>query len=359
MVISIESLINQDYIKNFQDLADSIKSSECILFLGSGPSINAGYPGWKKLIVKIAQGLSIPNSEQQDILKEIEDSNTPKSRYPDIAQKMKDINEEEYYKSIWNCFNSPNAKQFCATHIHLINIPFSSYITTNYDPCLKFAARSGRKKIGKIYTTYDLQISDLEKRAIYHIHGIAFDRNNIKSVILAREDYESIYGEDGFVEIFLKAIFTLTKFTILFVGYGFGDPELTKILQFVRKFQIEREKKIRNTWGRQYPNAKYYAIIEEEKIKVDVIVDGTDYGDIEQKGSLERLKEMNIENLKQLNIERLKELNITPIIYNTSEFSREGALDEILGYLSEITEGMRESPLLEIEKSPKVTGGIT
>ena len=159
-------------------------------------------------------------------------------------------------------------------------------LTTNYDLLLEAAAEQSADWLGPPRQWRGWRDGTAAAaRGMYHLHGTLDDQANI---LLTDEEMEGHYAADGgettkhLKEIFQKRI-------VLAVGYGFGDPEIGKVLDSISKDA----------------RGETYAIVEEEmagegrprgltgQVRAIVYTKGQHE---EVKDILERIEEMAVES---------------------------------------------------------------
>jgi hypothetical protein len=112
----------------------------------------------------------------------------------------------------------------------LIHLPFSSYITTNYDPLLQYEARGTDCRL---LTYPGLFEEPRDGRPLYYIHGCA-RRGEVASggnLVLAQSEYDRAYLEPGIVQHFLVS--KLATSHVLFIGTDLADRQLQQTLRTV------------------------------------------------------------------------------------------------------------------------------
>jgi hypothetical protein len=220
--MEIEKLTEQSQ-NNVSHLMKKIRMKDCCVFIGSGLSSQADYPTWLGL-------LKILKKEAEDISGTNIDLNL---NYYERAEKYKEILGNERFRNIitneFNPFN--NKQQFQPVHLDLLDIPFVSYITTNYDCLIENAFRfQGKPTDFHFYPL--LPSTHLRDRQIIHIHGM-IDYSNLTatqdSIVLTKSDIDEAYAPDSNLTKLINALYT--ELTIFFVGFNVHDPFMMKVLQ--------------------------------------------------------------------------------------------------------------------------------
>ena len=114
---------NQETLSN---LSRKIRLHECCAFIGSGLSRLVSYPLWSDLL------LTLSNEAKKLVEESINDEQLDNYDKAEIYKEI--LGAEKYTDIVSHEFDPDNDKQpFSSTHLDLIELPFISYITTNYD----------------------------------------------------------------------------------------------------------------------------------------------------------------------------------------------------------------------------------
>ena len=192
----------------------AMNNNKLVIFVGSGVSLNSGYPSWGDLINEFKKGIDIDNSEltTDDYLK------IPQYYY-------NERNKKEYYELINEVFDvkaKPNV-------IHDLILQFNpnNIITTNYDKLIEEAAAEKGMFYDVVSRDKDLPYTE-NNNMIIKMHG-DFTYNNI---VLKEEDYLSYSSNFKLIENYIKSL--LSSNVILFVGYSINDINMKIIFQWVK-----------------------------------------------------------------------------------------------------------------------------
>lgn len=202
-----------------------LESGRCLAWIGSGLSIPAGYPNWDNAIRILA---SCCFGEEKRMEREI-----AAGRYSAAAEKCKERSKKResdiYEDTLARLFGRRVVTRRLAYEL-LLRLPFSGYITTNYDPLLQYEAR-GTDCCLLSYPGLHAEESD--RRPVYYIHGCARQDNtpDAKHLVLADSEYEEAYSDPGIVSGFLVRKLALNH--VLFIGTELTDPQLQSALERV------------------------------------------------------------------------------------------------------------------------------
>jgi len=222
---SYEMQIADENTKNLESLINRISSNQCCAFIGAGLSRNLGYPTWKALIEDLGKvSQSYDNYEECDF-------NLSLWKKGDWYRNI--LGEDNYLKELARILESKNRDEFRPVHQVIVQIPFNSFITTNYDFCLENSAGPLRRAI-QPRSYPDLDASFLRSGDVFHIHGF-FDSGRPQSVgtiILTERDYQKAYNEHRELSTFLHELFRYHS--IVFMGFSFEDDFFVKALENIR-----------------------------------------------------------------------------------------------------------------------------
>lgn len=216
---------------NFEEFYKLYEKSERVLFfVGSGPSIGAGFPKWRDLLDEIRE--------------------RAKARRIHLAQDFEEkLNPEGYAEAgsiLKNAFNRPNIRHTdwwrevlndifekkkgpSLVHDALVRLRWNKIITTNYDRLIEEACERADPHIAfKVFHPWKkgLQktLSTTEK-VIFKIHGDIADKAS--QIVLTREEYVTLYDDPTDNSARFRKILEShleTSNVILFVGYSHDDP---------------------------------------------------------------------------------------------------------------------------------------
>ena len=202
-----------------KNIKRAISENRLVIFVGAGLSRKFNLPDWRKLVNDVIMGIG--NEQYKHFLPIMEaEIMTP----IDILEKIKH-EHNEIHKYIQNKFNIKDGDY--ELHKKLISLS-GQIITTNYDNAFENA--SNNTIIPRKYTS-DFNISEINKTTgpyILKLHG-SYDEPD--KCIIFEEDYLKLYAGEASAIQKLKSIFT--EKTILFIGFGFVDPYINSIFEFL------------------------------------------------------------------------------------------------------------------------------
>jgi hypothetical protein len=223
----IESLDKKSQ-ENISALLQKIQGNDCCAFIGAGLSRPAGYPTWLELLTKLRE--EAENIQGNRIIDDDDD-------YYDRAENYKCILGVNNYRAILNEKFNPliNKQPRLPVHVSLIEMPFISYLTTNYDCLLEKAFVY--KQENPTYNFYPLfPITHIRDRQIYHIHGV-IDHDRLlqtqDSIVLTKSDFNEAYKTGSSLLDLITCVYS--EVTIFFIGFNIKDKSMISILENSKK----------------------------------------------------------------------------------------------------------------------------
>lgn len=205
------------------DLIQSIKNKDVILFVGSGLSRILGLPNFEELIDEIAKKLNF----DPGVFKTMGDYSALAEYYYIEKDSLGEL--RSWLDLTWH---NPKIKiEESVPHKLLIELDFPIIYTTNYDRWIEKAYNTLSKPFIKIKNVKDLvQIKDGITQII-KFHG-DFDDDN--SIVLTESSYFERMNFESPLDIKLRSD-SLGK-SILFIGYSLGDTNIKLLLYKLKKF---------------------------------------------------------------------------------------------------------------------------
>ena len=214
------------------DLIDLINSGEMWAFVGSGASIDSGGPSWSELVQGTIECLD--ESKKQEINRRYQAAFSKEDYAKCFSIIEKSTGRELLENLVADQLKSVKSPGKITNY--LADWPFAGYITTNYDELIKNALQRiqehGWAPIGNL-PDEARQISGNVKQVIWHVHGSTSLPNSQSRLMLTEEDYEDFYLDSSPVTEKLRGL--LMHKRIVFIGFGFEDPEIKRLLKYIGK----------------------------------------------------------------------------------------------------------------------------
>jgi len=209
-------------------LVRHIQQKRCVVFVGAGLSAGAGLPTWGRLLLSGIQELvgALPEGElHQAELEQL----VKQGKLLEVADFCKEKLGSAYHQFLSEQVRGDQA-ELPPTHDVLMRLPFSAWVTTNYDKLLERAY--SQVKGGGFPKTLTHKDTEALGRLLFDggpfilkAHG---DIDRPETVVLTSRDYSDIiHANPAFNEIFSGLL--LTK-ALLFVGYSLSDPDFRLLM---------------------------------------------------------------------------------------------------------------------------------
>lgn len=206
---------------------ESIRRGQVVLFLGSGFSLKAGGPSSRKLVEAIKSKMT--DAELMDEWGEIRGEEKGEMSLSKVSGVYERLYDRERLLAIVEDamhFKTDNLED----HRNLTLIPhFHTIITTNYDTLLEDTYGD---ECHVIRTASDCINKPTDKTCIYKIHG---DFQAKEQIILTDDDYVEFFEGKRNNSLWVAMKDKLLSHDVLFVGYSLDDPNIFKILQEINK----------------------------------------------------------------------------------------------------------------------------
>lgn len=231
--------INDDQL--YVNLRRIIDSHSLILFAGSGLSSQAitvegnRPPQWEGLLRGMVEWCIDKNIICQNESKDFYEA-IGKGFFLEAAQELHDKIHEP--PSLSKCLSDVllcEKVMRSEAHQLIVNIPFRTFLTTNYDNLIENYYFTENRKALSIFhrLTVDGVMDQYRenKPFIFKLHGTI---NEPSTLIFGNRSYENILYFDKSYQSVLEAIFLTSS--VLFIGFGYSDPDLESITSKVAVF---------------------------------------------------------------------------------------------------------------------------
>jgi hypothetical protein len=218
-------------------LTRALKGRSVIPFVGAGLSKRvdpARFPSWRELLVSLANVGEARGYVTNDQNLEIVDL-LNNNMYPYAAEQLRRrIPGEEFNFFLEEQFRCDSRKFNLEDQMALLKIEPPMIVTTNFDRLIEDAFARHYLRAPSVCTYAEAvrahnrlqRTRSTQNPLIFKIHG---DIDDVSSIILGERDFKRLMFDERTFETVL--INTLISYTILFVGYGLRDPEITYHLE--------------------------------------------------------------------------------------------------------------------------------
>ncbi len=204
----------KEYAESKRLIRKAMNEKQLVLFVGAGASIKAGMPSWSDAVKIFANKLNVEaNGSDNTLLPQYYFNSRGNKEYTQLSREVFRFNEKLI----------PNE-----VHSMILRFNAQTIITTNYDHLLELAAEDNGEFLQVISQDVDLPYRKDGKELI-KIHG-DFEHNNF---VLKEDDYLHYHKNFKLIENYVKSLIG-TKM-VLFIGYGFNDPDIKHIFSWVKE----------------------------------------------------------------------------------------------------------------------------
>lgn len=202
-------------MNEFEEVIQKIRRGELILWVGSGFSKFAGYPTGSQLADIIKKKL---NHKEKKHLK-------TKFNLDDVTEEFVQMrSRKELISILQEVFKKKPTK--LTLHETISQIPqIQTIITTNYDKTFELVYGSD---VSTFINDKDISASFKNKVALYKIHG---DIDIPDSIIITKGNYQDYYKEKKENLLWNEIKSLISKNSILFIGYSFGDLNIQSLFE--------------------------------------------------------------------------------------------------------------------------------
>ena len=200
-----------------REFSKALDDGEAALFAGAGLSVGAKLVDWRGLLRNVATDLDLDIDEEHDLIAVAQyEVNKSRSRY-----RLNKAILEEFNRHVEASNN----------HRVIAQMPFEVIWTTNYDSLIEDALKAANRRVDVkgVVKKLALHIRKAEV-TVYKMHG---DVGNPDDAVLTKDDYETYEFERSAFTDLLRS--DLTRYTFLFVGFSFTDPNIEYVLARLRR----------------------------------------------------------------------------------------------------------------------------
>jgi hypothetical protein len=225
-------------------LLQALLHRKVIPFLGAGFSVPSGVPTWARLIADLAATDSAS----------VESLGESRLSLPDLADVLDSLNATEHHALSFfeERVNDPRFRP-SPYHEALEVLRPSVIITTNWDRLIEDHFRDRGHRVAVITRDADVPLFDEHHHInILKVHGSISD---LGSLVYRKSQYEHYWNDRPLLRSLLDVL--LSTHHALFLGYGFGDPNLIELLDRLagRSGRFRREH-----WSLSYSDLQLHAV---------------------------------------------------------------------------------------------------
>lgn len=216
----LSKLLNetQNNIEHFFNIySEQVINGAASLFLGSGVSRDSGFPSWAALLTPCAEELGIDMGDNPDLFSV--------AQY--YSNRHSDAELRRLFNKAINRYTEPSP-----TLDSLLEVPFSSIWTTNYDKLIEDGLK--KRYIGHNTIVNDKDLASVSKDTKINVYKMNGDVSEPTTMIVTKDDYEHYTQKHPLFLTYLKK--ELVANTFLFIGYSFADALVLDCLSSLTEF---------------------------------------------------------------------------------------------------------------------------
>ena len=222
-----------------KSLLEAVNSGHCLVFVGSGPSIELGLPSWEQLAKNLAKHVL---TLKPDVDTASYETFLSQKKYPELfGLATDDVGQSPVVEFVRAQLTASVTPDYSNSLYNLLaGWPFAFYLTTNLDESLH-QALSAR---GIYCTKLSNSKADLStiradtKDVIVHLHGML--SGSPEEWVLTSRQYAALATDSGYEYYREKLQSLFEMFGVLIVGYSLRDPDINLVLQTAKEFSDVR-----------------------------------------------------------------------------------------------------------------------
>lgn len=212
-------------------LVEETLAGNCVAFVGAGFSAAARLPGWKQLLLEIADAAPLEAALAEHVRVRIAHGSS--HALDEAAQLLEDaLGREGFVAELRQRLARPPAAAAMERRLRwLRGIPFRLVLTTNFDGVLEGpVAGHGtyRRALRPGLRWWKPELASGAGAPVVKLHGdLAVADDPSAEIVLTRRDYRRRLYHDAAYATFLRAVLSTT--TVLYLGFSFEDAYLNEL----------------------------------------------------------------------------------------------------------------------------------
>lgn len=196
-----------------------LETGKSVAFIGSGPSTDI-YKPWPQLVRSICKECGIPLDKRYN------ERSLDANQMTTLIDAAKALDIDGYRTALVKEYGR-EVVEFPRVYNLLFELPFSGYVTLNFDPLL---AKIGQRHNKTVHAFPYLPIRELSSKTIFYAHGRIEPGEMPKAehIVLGKSDFGKAYGEKGALDRFFSELFTFSP--VIFIGCTLSEPEFSELL---------------------------------------------------------------------------------------------------------------------------------
>lgn len=211
-------------------LINTLRSGKAWVLIGSGPSIQMGYPSWSQLAEKAAETIRIEALGAN--LQHVEDALKAKD-FPQVFEEFRNLLGGPRLRHCLQDRLRPT-DSFGKIYEFIARWPVPVYLTTNYDDEIQkhlVSLQESYREYSNSEDHFHYMTSDLEG-AVFKLHG---DLRSDNGLVLSSSQYKEIYSGVNWEYWRTKLTSVFQMQPIVVIGHSLSDPHIRHVLQAATK----------------------------------------------------------------------------------------------------------------------------
>ena len=192
------------------ELIDALRRHEVVLFVGAGLSYAAGLPDWRGLMAPLADSIGLPEARRGDLLQVAQDYENKRTR-GELLRYLVEATDTTRTVPTDN-------------HRRLARLGCRTWVTTNFDDLIERTLQDAGTLKRVVVRDSDLPYTSRDAVTIVKLHG---DTRQPDTLVITKGDYDTFFTRFPLIRSKLQNL--LAESTVLFVGYGLGDPDFDQL----------------------------------------------------------------------------------------------------------------------------------
>lgn len=207
-----------------------LETGKSVAFIGSGPSTGI-YKPWPQLVKSICEECGIPLDKRYG------ERSLDAMQLMTLVDAAKALDIDGYRTALFKEYGKEGV-EFPQVYSLLFELPFSGYVTLNFDPLL---AKIGERYDKTVHAFPYLPMRELSSKTIFYAHGRIEPGISPKPehIVLGKSDFGRAYGEKGALDRFFSELFTFSP--VIFIGCTLSEPEFTDLLTLSAAIQKRQQ----------------------------------------------------------------------------------------------------------------------
>lgn len=217
-----------------QDLISLLNSRDLLIFVGSGASASADLPTWEDLANRVTSTLDDRESKAFTDRKVVARA-AEQGDWPRVFTELEAVVGRDRLEAAV-CQQLRATDNLGRIHPLIADWPVRAYITSNYDSLLERALGDLGRGTWVPVGNSPGEIRKMSRNVhgvVWHIHGACDLPPGRSSMVITQEDYDLPYLAGSLLERQITGL--LSQARVLFVGFGFSDPDFIRLLRLVAK----------------------------------------------------------------------------------------------------------------------------